>query len=203
MLAVVDSVVAIVDALRAAGALDRTVLVFTSDNGLHIGQHRLEAGKLTGFEEDLRVPLLVRGPDVPAGRTIDHLTVNTDFAPTFAELAGAAAPDFVDGRSLVPLLHAGPPPADRWRRGFLIENGPVGPARTYQGVHTKRWAYIEYPVLNERELYDVEHDPYELHNVARTAPGDLVERLSRWTQTLARCRGAACRQAEDAGADVP
>src|SRR5215211_2475098 len=103
MLAVDEMVGKLVDALRERGELDNTYLVFTSDNGLHLGQHRLTTGKWTAYEEDIRVPLIVQGPGVPEGRTLPHLVLNNDLAPTFADLAGAKTPSFVDGRSLEPL----------------------------------------------------------------------------------------------------
>ena len=97
-------------------------IFFTSDNGFHLGAHRLTAGKWTAYEEDIRVPLIVRGPGVPEGRTLSELVLNNDLAPTFAELGGVEAPSFVDGRSLEPLLREeAPPPTDEWRRAFLVE----------------------------------------------------------------------------------
>ncbi len=128
MLAVEDLVESVIQKLRATGQLQNTYIFFTSDNGFHQGQHRLMSGKNTGFEEDLRVPLVVRGPGVPAGRTRRHFTVNIDFAPTFAGLGGATVPDFVDGRSLVPLLTTDPPPARSWRQVFLLEHEFPGDA---------------------------------------------------------------------------
>jgi arylsulfatase A-like enzyme len=121
MLAVDDMIGRLVDALEESGELDNTYLVFTSDNGFHLGTHRLTAGKWTAYEEDIRVPLIVRGPGVPEGRTLDHLVLNNDLAPTFADLAGAETPAFVDGRSLVPLLTDDPPPTEDWRQAFLVE----------------------------------------------------------------------------------
>lgn len=123
MLAVQDLVQTLVETLRETGQLDNTYIVFSSDNGFHLGQHRLQPGKNTGFEEDVRVPLIVRGPGVPAGRQVDQLAGNVDLAPTFAELAGARAPDFVDGRSLAPLLHAGTTVGVAWRDAYLLEHG--------------------------------------------------------------------------------
>jgi N-acetylglucosamine-6-sulfatase len=70
------------EALAATGQLNNTYVVFTSDNGFHLGQHRLLLGKRAPYEEDIRVPLIVRGPGVPAGGTLDHLTGNVDLAPT-------------------------------------------------------------------------------------------------------------------------
>lgn len=69
-----------------------------------MGQHRMEPGKYKPYEPDIHVPLLVRGPGVPKGVKVDALTLSVDFAPTFAELAGATLPVEPDGRSLVPLL---------------------------------------------------------------------------------------------------
>ena len=121
MLAVDDMIGRLVDALRESGELENTYIVFTSDNGFHLGAHRLTAGKWTAYEEDIRVPMIVRGPGVPEGRTLDHLVLNNDLAPTFAELAGAETPSFVDGRSLAPLLTDTPPATQDWRQAFLVE----------------------------------------------------------------------------------
>jgi N-acetylglucosamine-6-sulfatase len=92
---------AVVTKLRNVGALENTYVVFTSDNGWHHGEHRIFNGKRQPYEESARVPLLVRGPGVGAGSTTDKLALNTDFFPTFMELAGAQTqtPSYVDGRS--------------------------------------------------------------------------------------------------------
>ena len=120
--AVDRGVVQLVDQLRQSGQLRNTYVVFTSDNGFHNGQHRLPAGKQTAFDEDVRVPLLVRGPDVRAGSTSGALVGNVDFAPTFARLAGARVPTFVDGRSFAERLHGRRPATAR--HAFLIEHWP-------------------------------------------------------------------------------
>jgi arylsulfatase A-like enzyme len=128
MLAVQDLVVSLVETLQSTGQMDNTYLFFTSDNGFHLGQHRLHPGKQTAYEEDVHVPLLVRGPGIPSGHTVEQLAGEVDLAPTWAELAGVSAPDSVDGRSLVPLLRGGTPPA-AWRQAFLLEHGNMAPAR--------------------------------------------------------------------------
>jgi arylsulfatase A-like enzyme len=122
LLAVDRGVVSLVRELRRTGQLKNTYVVFTSDNGFHSGEHRLPAGKQTAFDEDVRVPLLVRGPGVRARSTEHDLVGNVDFAPTFARLAGVVPPPFVDGRSFVDQLHGRPPPSVR--RAFLIEHWP-------------------------------------------------------------------------------
>lgn len=121
MLAVDDMIGRLVGELQKSGELDNTYFFFTSDNGFHFGTHRLSVGKWTAYEEDISVPLIVRGPGVPKGRTLEHLVLNNDFAPTFADLGGAEIPDFVDGRTLRPLLSDDPPPTDDWRQAFLEE----------------------------------------------------------------------------------
>ncbi|MCX7841198.1 MAG: sulfatase, partial [Anaerolineae bacterium] len=115
----------LINTLKATGQLDNTYIFFTSDNGFHLGNHRLAYGKLTAYEEDSRVPLIVRGPGVPAGVARDHIAGNIDLAPTWAEIAGAKIPEFVDGRSLLPVLKANPVALENWRQCFLLQRGAL------------------------------------------------------------------------------
>lgn len=127
LLGVDDLIAQLIQTLKQTGQLENTYIFFTSDNGFHMGEHRLPSGKNTAFEEDLRVPLVARGPGVPAGRHVEEFGANIDLAPTFADLAGAEIPAFVDGRSLAPLL-AGRAPAE-WRQALLLEHaGPMDSA---------------------------------------------------------------------------
>ncbi len=121
MLAVDDMIGDLMDSLKKSGELEDTYVFFTSDNGFHLGQHRLGAGKWTAYDEDIRVPLVVHGPGVPEGETLPHLVLNNDLAPTFAGLGGAKTPSFVDGRSLKPLLDEEPTPQEDWRSAFVVE----------------------------------------------------------------------------------
>lgn len=107
MLGVEDMLAGIVRTLKATKQLDDTYIVFTSDNGFHLGEHRLPFGKQTPYDTDIHVPLIVRGPGVPAGRTVSGFAREIDFAPTFADWAHAPAPGFVDGVSLAPQLRRG------------------------------------------------------------------------------------------------
>ncbi|MDQ1432757.1 MAG: N-acetylglucosamine-6-sulfatase [Actinomycetota bacterium] len=121
MLAIDDLLRGVVTTLRQTGQLDHTYIFLGSDNGFHLGEHRLPPGKETAYDEDIRVPLFVRGPGIRAGGTVDQFAMNVDLAPTFAALAGAKAPSFVDGRSLVPLLGTAAPPR-QWRGTALVEH---------------------------------------------------------------------------------
>jgi arylsulfatase A-like enzyme len=106
--AVDDLVAGVVSTLGQQGVLSNTYIVFTSDNGFHHGEHRIRQGKARPYEESVRVPLVISGPGVAAGSTTDKLVLNTDYFPTFMDLAVAQTPSYVDGRSLLPLLHPNP-----------------------------------------------------------------------------------------------
>ena len=192
------------DTLKAAGVADNTYLVFSSDNGYHMGEHRLNPGKMTAFDTDIQVPLVVAGPGVPAGRTLDELTQNIDLAPTFEALGGAATPANVDGRSLVPLLRG--EPAGDWRTASLVEHhGPdvdgrdpdfpakgSGNPRSYEAIRTATSTYVEY-ANGETEYYDLTHDPDELHNTAARLPAADHARLHAALTALKSCHDAtAC-----------
>ncbi len=114
LLAVDRQVRAIVRALKKAGELEDTYVVFTSDNGYFAGEHRIEYGKLLPYEESSRVPLLIRGPGIPAGSSSEALVGNIDLAPTITEIAGAEPTLDYDGRSLLPLRDR-PSPRGRGR----------------------------------------------------------------------------------------
>ncbi len=176
-------------ALAASGKLENTFVFFTSDNGLLMGEHRAVGRKNNHYEESIHVPLVVRGPGVPAGRTLPHPVLNIDFAPTFAELARIAIPDSVDGRSLAPLLRADPPGLDRWRSDFLLEHFSSGVS---SAVRTPDVLYAELE-SNEIEFYDMAKDPYQVDSQHRKVEQAVMEPFSRRIAALAACRGASCR----------
>lgn len=119
--AVDESIETLINTLTETKELDNTFIFFTSDNGFHLGEHRMQRGKQTAYETDIHLPLIVRGPGVARGGKVEELVGNIDLAPTFAELTGAKAPDFVDGRSLTPFLKGKPRVAAKdWRSAFLI-----------------------------------------------------------------------------------
>ena len=175
----------IVDALRATGELDDTLIVFTSDNGFFHGEHRVPIGKNRVYEEAIRVPLVIRGPGVPAGVTVDNLAINADLAATILDATGAVPARTLDGRSLLPLARH---PRQPFPRELLIEQ------HTYAAVRTSRFVYVE-NVSGERELYDLETDPYQLQSrhddpAYDRLEGELAERLT----ALRDCSGDSCRR---------
>jgi N-acetylglucosamine-6-sulfatase len=199
----------IVERLEELGQLDNTVIIFTSDNGHLNGEHRY-LGKTLPYEPSLRIPLLMRGPGIPAGVEVHRTTALVDIPATIADLAGAtptlerdgkAVP--LDGMSLVPVangargwsalpIHAGDPEAtelDDW---------------WYRGVRTRRYTYVEYEQTGEQELYDRRRDPYQLDNVAyRTTHRKTRKVLAAKLDRLRGCSGDDCRSVSGGGVPRP
>jgi arylsulfatase A-like enzyme len=188
----------LVRTLEEAGELDNTYLIYTSDNGFHLGLHRMIEGKDTAYEEDIRVPFAVRGPGIPSGRRIGAMALTIDLAPTFATWAGIEASDFVDGRSLVPLLRD---PSIPWRNSFIIQrlglesDEQLKPANAL-AVRTGKYTYVAYN-NGEQELYDVELDPYQLDSIEPAADAALIDALATRLTELSACRGQECRDLEN------
>jgi arylsulfatase A-like enzyme len=194
--AIDEMVGVLVGALKETGQLENTYIVFTSDNGFHLGHHRLLAGKQTPYDEDARVPLILRGPGVPSGRVVDYLAGNIDLAPTFAEWGGTTTPDFVDGRSLAKLLSNGPTPPSQ-RQVFLLQKHNQGKlVASFQAIRSRYHLYVEY-VTGERELYDLRKDPHQVENIITTADPDFIQRLSARLADLSRCSSGECRRLEN------
>jgi arylsulfatase A-like enzyme len=208
LLSVDEGVGRIVDALEAAGELDQTLLVFTSDNGFFAGEHRVETGKNRVYEEAVRVPLVIRGPGVPAGVTVDDLAINADLAPTILDAAGVAAGLVTDGRSLLPFA-AHP---DRFHgRELLLEKGDVIDADdddtpqsgTFSAIHTSRYVYVV-NLTGELELYDLAIDPFQLDNQVNNPAYDAIEaELASRLATLRSCAGDGCRTKPDLRLKLP
>jgi N-acetylglucosamine-6-sulfatase len=165
LMGVDDSVGSIIQALRDTGRLEDTLILFASDNGLELGEHRWLAKKVP-YEESIRVPIIARYDALTGGTgsTDPRLVLNLDFAPTFAAAGGASAPG-VEGTSLLPLLDGS---ASSWRSDFLIEHMDPRTVQVpaYCAVRNADEIYVKYQDGFE-ELYDLRTDPSELTNVAQ------------------------------------
>jgi N-acetylglucosamine-6-sulfatase len=174
----------VLDALRAQGELRNTYVVYTSDNGFFNGAHRIRYGKIKPYEESIRVPLVIRGPGLPRGRTARDLAINADLAPTITELTGARPGLTMDGRSLLPAARQ--PSLERGRE-LSVES------TSFHAIRTERYIYARYR-NGERELYDLARDPYELQNVVHEPAYHAVRfKLSHELGKLRDCRGHNCR----------
>src|SRR5215218_3016186 len=197
--AVDDLVEGVVNELQNSMVLSNTYIFFTSDNGFHHGEHRIPRQKWRPYEEDIQMPLVVRGPGVAAGSTTYKLVLNTDYLPTFTDLADEPTPPYVDGRSLRPVLDES---VTSWRSAILLE-AAANYSPAYYGIRTvstngiTRRKYVEY-AGGARELYNLESDIYELTNRynATTPPTGMASRL----KVLKSCGADAavtCRIAEN------
>lgn len=169
----------LLDWLRANDLERDTLVVYISDNGFFLGDHGLYDKRFM-YEESLRVPLLVRWPGVIApGSTSEALVGNQDLAPTLLAAAGVAAPDELHGRDLAPLWREGAPPA--WRQSFYYryyEHMVAHGVPAHCGVRTASHKLIWFPTLDAFELFDLQNDPHELHNLAgEPAHADLLAEL--------------------------
>ncbi|HWA97122.1 MAG TPA: sulfatase-like hydrolase/transferase [Pirellulales bacterium] len=145
----------ILTALEIRGQLEHTVIIFSSDHGLAIGSHGLR-GKQNMYEHTLEVPLVVRGPDIPRGKQIDAQVYLRDLYPTTCALADIDVPEFVEGKSLLPLL-----------RDEASELYPFTVAYfrdVQRAIRTDRWKLIEYPRAQRVQFFDVVADPDELED---------------------------------------
>jgi arylsulfatase A-like enzyme len=200
VLAADDMVGAIIGLLQSKGMLANTYIVFTSDNGYFNGEHRIPVGKHLLYEESLRVPLVIRGPGIPAGQTRAEMVSNLDLSATVVQLAGATPGRTLDGRSLAPLF-AGDQP---WRTAMLMEGAdvlPLGGDETvygyYSAVRSADYIYAEHVNRQEKyvgaEFYDLGADPYQLES----RPDDpkyqqLIAQLKPMLANLRGCSGDSC-----------
>ena len=184
-----DLVAAVVEALKEAGKLDDTVIIYTSDNGYMFGEHRL-IGKSAAYEESIKVPLLISGPGIPKNEIRNQLVTNLDLTATIVDLAHARPGTILDGRSLVPLFAKAP-----WRSAILLQS-PINrfqlPHNRFTAVRTVTRKYVKYDSGFE-ELFDLKADPYELSNeIANPSyAGDLAA-LREMDDKLKTCAGASC-----------
>jgi arylsulfatase A-like enzyme len=200
LFAVDDLVARVHRALARAGVARNTVIIFTSDNGWILGEHRLydwvtQDGNASGvkyvpFEGSSRVPLIIAGPGFPEREKVEGVTVNADLAPTILKLAGARGTLPRDG---VSLLRAARHPDSLDGRSVLLETAtnPRG-VPPYKSIRTERYR-LDLQADGQTGLYDLRRDPWELqsvHNDPRYARiGDILRAA---LDRLATCTGQSC-----------
>ncbi|WP_412063247.1 sulfatase [Rubrivirga sp. IMCC45206] len=196
LLAVDEWVGRVIAVLEEHGTLEDTYIVFASDNGFMLGEHRIRPERKSNmpYREVLELPLIVRGPGIAPGTSTDALAANIDLAPTILEWAGVPAPDHLDGRSLAPVLAGAPV---EWRDVILAERWHTNSDITYRSVHSAHAKYTDWWESDRLfEFYNHLDDPYELDNhVDRLAPS-LRDSLDGVLGALAVCAGATCREAD-------
>lgn len=208
-LVVVDRAVArIIQVLRQTGELEETFVVFTSDNGYFLGEQGIRQGKVLPYEAALRVPLLMRGPGIPAGGVREDPFTSIDIAPTLAEMGGVTPSSQVDGVSLLGVARYGDL---GWTRPVLVETGPQSTVRQTDesgqplppgdptadirfiiGIRTQRYLYT-HRANDFEELYDLALDPLQYDNVADSPQyARVLEQLRAEMSAMRACDGAGC-----------
>lgn len=183
-----DQVKAVVDTLRDVGELKNTYIFFTSDNGHLLGEHR-QVGKNQPYEAAVRIPLVVRGPGIPAGSTREAMYSLVDLAPTFMQIAAASPGRVLDGRSMLPTLRRGAP----GYRHYLMQAGDASGPWWWHGVKSKDFVYVHYATDGFEELYDMRRDPHQLDNVAYDpAYADRRAEYAARLKVLRSCAGPTC-----------
>ncbi|MCH5181043.1 MAG: sulfatase [Prevotellaceae bacterium] len=162
-----DNVGRVLDYLKAQGMLDSTLVVYTSDQGFYMGEHGW-FDKRFMYEESMATPLLMHLPaGLKARGDISEMVQNIDYAPTFLDIAGAPIPADIQGESLLPLLRGEKP--RKWRKSLYYhyyEYPAEHSVKRHYGVRTERYKLIHfYNDIDTWELYDLQADPHEMHNI--------------------------------------
>jgi N-acetylglucosamine-6-sulfatase len=181
--AVDESLGRVLATLEEMGELDNTVIIYSSDNGYFMGEHGYW-DKRIAYENSMRIPMIIRYPKkIKPAVVIDKLALNIDLAPTILDLAGIKAPNYMQGASMVPLFDTLKEDKD-WRKAFMFEYY-VDDAYPYAGpnmlaIRTDKYKLVD-DFLNDDidELYDLENDPGEMHNLINDPEYDDIEQKLR------------------------
>jgi arylsulfatase A-like enzyme len=193
----------LVSTLKATGEYANTVIMFTSDNGYFLGEHRMRQGKIKPHEPSLRVPFLVTGPGIPHGTRFDPITT-PDLTASILDLADAKPPHPADGISLVPsfakdrgwrvpVVTEGLETSEVFRNAQSDRAPGFQDVRTTIGIRTARWKLVPYNT-GDGELYDLDNDPNELtSHFGDPRYARVQAQLQRLWLAYKDCRGASCR----------
>jgi len=163
----------ILAALKKSGHADNTVVVFASDQGLAVGSHGL-LGKQSVYEHSMRSPMIFSGPGIPVGRSTEAFTYLMDIYPTICALTGVTPPTDLDSENLQPLWQGS--------RRVVRDSVFLPFLSIMRAVRDERWKLIRYPKINHTQLFDLENDPDELHNLADDP--QYAEQVKRMTALL-------------------
>lgn len=181
----------IIRSLRRTKMLRDTVIMFTSDNGYLMGEHRL-MNKNAPYEEALKVPFLIRGPGIPSGIERDQMATMIDIAPTILDLIDARRQrPSIDGHTMLPMIHDDAPGYG----AVLIQAGTRTDDWRFRGVRTPQYTWVKNSDDDFVELYDRREDPYQLDNLGEASP--MNENLKARFEQLADCSGSDCWQLDE------
>jgi arylsulfatase A-like enzyme len=178
--------------LKEQGALDNTLVIFTTDNGYYHAEHGL-GDKWYPHQESIRVPLIVRDPrmqESALGKTDDAFTLNVDLAPTILAAAGIEAPSSMQGKDMSPLYLSGE--KQDWRTEFFYEH-PMLKSTDFipasEALVRKKWKYFYWPEFDREQLFDLENDPIEENDLA--ADPAFKQQLTEMRKRFAELKAAS------------
>lgn len=183
LLAVDESIGNVLGTLEKIGELDNTVVVFSSDNGYFMGEHGFWDKRIS-YDECMRIPLIIRFPNkLGAGKHVEEMCLNIDIAPTMIDIAGTDVPDYMQGKSMLPLLSDNREDID-WRKSFLFEYF-VDDAYPYAGptqvaIRTEEYKLVDCFLDDDiDELYDLRKDPGEMINLINNPDYKIIQKQLR------------------------
>ncbi|KAI1298327.1 hypothetical protein EDD11_006793 [Mortierella claussenii] len=195
----------VIKRLEHNGQLDNTYIVYTTDNGYHLGTHRMFAGKQTAYEEDTNIPFIIRGPGVAKNKVSNAVATHTHFPATVLQLANLPVPDELDAHSIPVLenkaVYGKDQPTEAfavefWSSAFMENSTGRFDTNTYKSVRLIGQGYnLLYTVwcTGEREYYDLVKDPFQVKNVYKETQPTLLNRLDALLNVLRTCKGVTCR----------
>jgi len=168
----------VIEKLKEIGEYENTIIVFTGDNGLSVGDHGL-LGKQNLFEfGGMHVPCVIAGPGIPQGKS-DALVYLMDIFPTFCDIGGAKIPAHVEAQSLLPII-----------MGKQENSRPLlytGYRNCQRAIRDQRWKLMRYPLINVTHLFDLQNDPYEMDDVSAQHPDKVKELMTLLAGEMKRC----------------
>ncbi|KAI7826154.1 alkaline-phosphatase-like protein [Gamsiella multidivaricata] len=195
----------VIKRLEEHGQLENTYIVYTTDNGYHLGTHRMFAGKQTAYEEDTNIPFIIRGPGVAKGQKSNAVATHTHFPATVLKLAGLSLPEALDAHSIPVLenkaVYGKDQPTEAfsvefWSAAFMENTTARFNTNTYKSVRLIGQGYnLLYTVwcTGEKEYYDLVKDPFQVKNVYKETKPSLLNRLDALLNVLRTCKGPTCR----------
>lgn len=199
LMAVDEMIGDLFQSLSVTGELDNTVVIYLTDNGIFRGEHRKKGGKGLPYDGASRVGFYLKGPGIEPAQTSSAITSTIDIVPTVLELTGVQAPDYIDGRSLLPVLNNGGVIPPQWRDQVLIEywspHGGPNQAPNYKALRSDQTLYIEWDT-GETELYDLVNDPFQLSSIHNSVAQSVLDALSLKLDALRVCSASVCRDAD-------
>ncbi len=171
----------ILEALERSGKADNTIVIFSADHGLAVGQHGL-MGKQNQYEHSIRTPLILCGPGMEKGRQIDEMVYLHSLFATTCDLAGIDTPDTVDFPSLMPVIKG---------EKDKLHDAIYGSYTDHQRmIRTEQYKLIRYPKADRTQLFDIRKDPWEIHDLSQQYDKHkIIEELNKRLKNLQKIVG--------------